>query len=365
MKKSSTYVGLDVHSASITIAVLEPGARKPKISQIQNDTKSARRVFGRLKKGARLHCCYEAGPCGFELYRLLSAMGIHCEVIAPALIPKKPGERIKTDRRDAAKLARLSRAGELTAIRVPSEDEEAVRDLLRARGDVRKDLMSARHRLSKFLLRHGRVYGQGKNWTQRYWRWLRAQTFDREAEQTVFEHYQLQVHHQLERLAALDKEIAAFAAAPTYQDDVDRLSCLRGISTLSAMILITELQDFRRFEHPRDLMGFVGIVPSERSSGKRQRRGGITKTGNTHVRRVLVEAAWSYRRRPAVGPQAKRLFEGQPPEVISLVKKAQTRLHGRYRHLVGKGKISQVAITAVARELCGFIWALMTYENAA
>ena len=365
MKKSITFVGLDVHSTSITIAVLEPGARKPRISQIQNDAKSIRSTFKRLKKGTWLRCCYEAGPCGFELYRQLTTMGIRCEVIAPALVPRKPGERIKTDRRDAAKLARLYRAGELTAIRVPTEDEEAVRDLVRARDDVRKDLMSARHRLSKFLLRHGRIYSQGTKWTQRYWSWLRDQVFDRRAEQIVFEHYQLQVHHLLERLATLDKEIAAFAETPTYRDDVTRLSCLRGLSTLSAMTLITELQDLRRFENPRQLMAYVGIVPSENSSGKKRRRGAITKTGNTHARRILVEAAWSYRRRPALGPRSKRLIEDQPPEVVAQIKKAQTRLHGRYRHLLGKGKQPQVAVTAVARELCGFIWALMNYENAA
>jgi len=365
MKQSTTFVGLDVHSTSITVAVLEPGARQPRISQIQNDTKSIRRTFQRLKRGTSLRCCYEAGPCGFELYRQLTAMGIHCEVIAPSLVPKKPGERIKTDRRDAAKLARLYRAGELTAIRVPTEDEEAVRDLIRARDDVRRDLMSARHRLSKFLIRHGRIYSQGAKWTQRHWHWIRDQAFDRRAELAVFEHYQLQVHLLLERLAALDKEIAAFAETPAYRDDVARLSCLRGISTLSAMTLIAELQDFRRFEHPRQLMAYVGIVPSERSSGQKRRLGAITKTGNTHARRILVEAAWSYRRRPARGPQARRLFEGQPPEVIALVQKSQTRLFGRYRHLVGKGKRSQVAVTAVARELCGFVWALMNHDHAA
>lgn len=291
-------------------------------------------------------------------------MGIPCEVVAPALTPRKPGERIKTDRRDARKLVRLYRAGELTPIRVPTPDEEAVRDLVRAREDVRKDLTAARHRLSKFLLRHGRCYRQGRKWTDRFWRWLRTQTFDRPAERVTFEHYALQVLHLGERLAALEREIAAVADTEPYRPAVRRLACLRGLATLSAMTLLAEIQDFRRFEHPRRRIGFVGLVPSEHSSGAKERRGGITKTGNTHARRILVEAAWADRHRPALGPRTRRLLSDQPPAVVVLVRKAQLRLHKRYAQLVGRGKRPQVAVTAGARELCGFIWALMTHEAA-
>lgn len=284
--------------------------------------------------------------------------------MAPALIPQKPGERIKTDRRDARKLVRLYRAGALTPIRVPTPDEEAVRDLVRAREDVRRDLTAARHRLAKFLLRHGRLFTHGKNWTERFWQWLRTQPFDHPAQGVTFDHYVLQVHHLEERRAALEREIGAVAATQPYQPAVARLACLRGISTLSAMTLLAEIQDFRRFEHPRQLMAFLGLVPSEHSSGSKERRGGITKTGNSHARRILVEAAWAYRHPPTLGPRTRRLLADQPPELIAQVRKAQLRLHKSYARLVGRGKRPQVAVTAVARELCGFVWALMAREAA-
>jgi transposase len=366
MKKVITWVGLDVHSSSIAIAALPGDTDKPTVSEIPNEPKAIRRAFTRLKAGGgELRCCYEAGPCGYDLYRQLAALGLHCVVIAPALIPRRPGERIKTDRRDATKLARLYRAGELTAIRVPTPEEEATRDLIRAREDVRKDLIAARHRLSKFVLRHGHIYSEGKKWTERFWRWLRTLTFEHGSARATFEHYQIQVHHLLERKAALEKEIVTLAETEPYRVPVGRLTCLRGILTHSAMGLLAEVQDFRRFAKPRQLMSFVGLVPSEYSSGLKQQRGGITKTGNGHARRLLIEAAWAYRHPPALGPRTRRLLLGQPPEVVAQVKKAQHRLHKRYARLVGRGKKSQVAVTAVARELCGFIWALMREEAAA
>jgi transposase len=276
--KEITYVGLDVHQRNIAIAELPAGVERPVVREIPNDPKLVRRTLQWLKKESPgLRCCYEAGPCGFELKRMLDKNGIACEVIAPALIPRKPGERIKTDQRDAAKLARLYRAGELTAIRVPTSREESVRDLVRAREDVRNDLIAARHRLAKFLLRHGRIFSDGKNWTERHFRWLRAQTFEHAGERTTFEHYLLQVDHLIDRRARLEAEIATIAAAEPYRGPVARLSCLRGISVLSAMVLLAELQDFRRFQHPRDLMAFVGLVPSEHSSGASQRHGSITR----------------------------------------------------------------------------------------
>lgn len=361
MQKVTTHVGLDVHSERIVFATLEGASREPTIRDIPNDPKVIRRTFKRLVAEAYdLRCCYEAGPCGFELFRQLTSMGIACEVIAPSLIPVKAGERIKTDRRDASKLARLYRAGELTTITVPTQDQEAVRDLVRAREDVRKDLTSARHRLGKFLIRHGRVFHDGTNWTQKFWIWLRKQQFERECERLTFEHYVVEVEHLSVRREQLDREIERIAKTAPYATSVGKLACLRGVSTLSAMALLAEIGDFRRFEHPRQLMAFVGLVPSEYSSGGKEKRGGITKTGNSHVRRILVEAGWSYRHRPAFGPRARLAAKDQPPAVVELARRAQLRLHRRYSRLVGKGKKSQVAVTAVARELCGFVWGLMT-----
>jgi transposase len=361
MEKVITHIGLDVHSKSIVYAVLVGSARGGDIREIPNDPKIIRRTFRRLAVDAdELKCCYEAGPCGFEVYRQLTAMGIACEVIAPALIPVKAADRVKTDRRDASKLARLYRAGELTTITVPTTDQEAVRDLVRAREDVRKDLTAARHRLSKFLIRHGRIFSAGSNWTQRHWQWLRQQTFERECERLTLEHYILQVEHLVERRALLEREIARIAETKPYAESVGKLSCLRGISVLSAMVLLVEIHDFRRFRSPRQLMAFLGLVPSEYSSGSREHRGGITKTGNSHARRVLVEAAWSYRHRPSYGPRARQALRGQPSTVAEYARKSQLRLHRRFARLVGHGKKSQVAVTAVARELSGFVWGLMT-----
>ena len=360
MQKVITHVGLDVHAERIVIASLVGQTREPTVWDIPNDEKVIRRTFRRLAQEAyELRCCYEAGPCGFELHRQLTAMGISCEVVAPSLIPVRAGDRVKTDRRDATKLARLLRAGELTAITVPSAEQEAVRDLVRARDDVRKDLTAARHRLGKFLIRHGRVFHGGTNWTRRFWQWLGKQEFEREYERLTFQHYVHEVEHQTERRAEIDRQLETAARSEPYASPVAKLSCLRGISTLSALALVVEIGDFRRFESPRQLMAFVGLVPREYSSGGKEKRGGITKTGNKHIRRLLVEAAWSYRHRPGLGPRTREALRGQPPSVAAYAKKAQVRLHRRFTRLVGRGKRSQLAITAVARELCGFAWGLM------
>jgi transposase len=354
-----THVGLDVHQETIAIAQLLPDHDVPVVWQIRNERAAIKRTFAKLVgEATELHCCYEAGPCGFEVQRQLESMGIECVVVAPSLIPRKPGERIKTDRRDAVKLARLDRAGELTPVHVPTPEGEAVRDVVRAREDVRKDLTAARNRLCKFLLRHGRTYRQGKNWTARYRQWLSSQTFDQAAEKLTFDHYLAAVDHHEACRAHLEKEIAAIASSPPYASAVEKLSSLRGIATLTAMVLLTEIQDFRRFTHPRELMAYVGLVPSERSSGATQRRGGITKTGNSHARRVLVEAAWHYRHPPAAKGRVHHSLKGQPTARIAFARKAQTRLHKRYLRLLGRGKSRQIAAVAVARELCGFVWAV-------
>ncbi len=354
-----TYVGLDVHKDTIAIAKLRAGSETPLVWEIPNDPRAIKKAFGRmLAEAHELRACYEAGPCGYEVQRQLEQMGIECVVVAPSLIPRKPGERIKTDRRDAAKLARLDRARELTPIHVPSSDGEAVRDLVRAREDVRKDVMAARHRLVHFLLRHGRVYRQGTNWTKQHRAWLLEQKFERAAEKLAFDHYLAAVDHHDACRDHLEKEIAAVASQPPYAAAVERLSCLRGIATLSAMVLLTEIQDFRRFAHPRELMAYLGLVPSEHSSGGTERRGGITKTGNSHARRILIEAAWHYCRPPVVKHRIHHSLKGQPAARVEIARRAQARLHKRYVRLVGRGKSRQTAVVALARELCGFVWSL-------
>lgn len=361
MEKITTHVGVDVHAERIVIAALTGQTREAEVWDIPNDPKVIRRTFQRLTEAAyEMRCCYEAGPCGFELHRQLTGMGITCEVVAPSLIPVRSGDRVKTDRRDAAKLARLYRAGELTTITVPSAEQEAVRDLVRARDDVRKDLTAARHRLGKFLIRHGRLYSTGEKWTQRFWVWASKLVFERDSERLTFEHYVSQVQHLVARRAELNREIERIARTEPYATAVGKLSCLRGISTLSALALVAEIGDFRRFKSPRQLMAFVGLVPREYSSGGKEKRGGITKTGNGHVRRLLVEAAWSYRHRAAFGERIREALKGQPPSVAEYARKAQLRLHRRYTRLVSRGKKTQVAVTAVARELCAFTWGIMT-----
>jgi transposase len=361
MQKITTWAGLDVHAERIVIATMEGQGREPEMRDIPNEPKAIRRTFQKLAAGAyELRCCYEAGPCGFELHRQLTSMGITCEVVAPSLIPVKAGDRVKTDQRDARKLARLYRAGELTTVTVPSAEQEAVRDLVRARDDVRKDLTAARHRLGKFLIRHGHLYTQGGKWTQRFWAWMSKLAFEREGERLTFAHYVAEVQHFAERRASLDREIERIARTEPYANSVGKLSCLRGISTLSALALVAEIGDFRRFQSPRQFMAYLGLVPREYSSGGREKRGGITKTGNGHVRRLFVEAAWSYRHRPALGERVREALKGQPPAIVEYARKAQVRLHLRYTRLVSRGKPSQVAVTAVARELCAFTWGIMT-----
>jgi transposase len=306
-----------------------------------------------------LQCVYEAGPCGYTLQRQLLKEGIATDVVAPSLIPVKPGERIKTDRRDARKLAAAARAQMLTAVRPPTEDEEAVRDLCRCREDAREDLTRARHRLNKFLMRRGFVYRVGKNWTQRHRQWLRSLKFEDVATRTVFEDY-LIVEQGEERIRSLESRLEEIAQEDPYRERVGWLCCFRGIKTVTAMTILAELHDFRRFDDPRRLMSYLGLVPSEHSSGERTRRGAITKAGNSHVRRVLVEAAWHYRHRPSVGATLRRRREGQPREVIAVADRAQRRLYRRFHRLVlASGKPSQKAIVAVARELVGFLWAAL------
>jgi transposase len=365
MKQGITHVALDDSKNTIVVGILRPKATEPELRQFPYEPKHLRRFFTRLQQEGPVRSCYEAGPAGYDLYRQLTALGVPCQVMAPALTPRKPGERIKTNRRDAAKLVRLFRAGELTPIRVPDEAQEAVRDLLRCREDVKEDLLRWRHRLLKFLARHGRVYREGRHWTQRHWAWLRSQRFADPVLARTCQEYLFTVEQLLTRRVALERELEAIAQQAPYREPVGWLRCFRGVDSLGALTVLIEIGDFQRFGHPRGLMAYLGLVPSEASTGDRERRGSITKAGNTHVRRILVEAAWHYRHPPRLGKALARRSQGQPAAVLAQAWRAQLRLHRRYRYLLGHGKRPPVAVVAIARELVGFLWAALTRTEPA
>jgi transposase len=360
MLESTAIIAFDQHAASVVAAVLFPGHRTPSLHALAPDLLAIGRFVARVQRQHRVQCCYEAGPCGFEMQRVLVARGVPCDVIAPALIPRRPGARIKTDRRDAGQLAVLYRAGALTPIHVPTVDEEAVRDLLRCREDLRVDLLRARHRLSKFLLRHGRRFTERKRaWSARHATWLRAQTWTLPALEHTHQAYLRAVDEVMARLRAVETDLRAVVTLEPLRSRVQRLRCFRGIDDLTALTIAAELGDARRFPSAPRAMAFVGLVPSEYSSGAKQARGPITKTGNAHLRRVLVEAAWHYRHGPRIGPVLKRRQQGAPPALIQRAWAAQHRLYRRYRRLVGRGKPKQQVVTAIARELTGFVWAAL------
>lgn len=361
MFESTPVVAFDQHAASVTAAVLFPGARQAAVHQLAPDVPTIRRFLARVRRQGAVQCCYEAGPCGFELQRALTADGVACDVIAPALIPRRAGDRIKTDRRDATQLAVLYRAGALTRIHIPTDQEEAVRDLLRCREDIRGDLLRARHRLSKFLLRHGRRFtGTKKAWTRAHDAWLRAQTWPLLALQQTHTAYLRAVDEARARLAAVETDLHACLTLEPIATRAGRLRCFRGIDDLTALTIAAELSDPRRFPTARSVMAYVGLVPSEHSSGAKRARGGITKTGNAHLRRVVIEAAWHYRHHPFVGHALRRRQHGQPDAICQRAWHAQQRLHQRYRQLTGRGKTKQHVVTAVGRELVGFLWAALT-----
>ncbi len=321
-----------------------------------------RRLARKLQRDASgpVRCCYEAGPTGYTLQRQLRLAGISCTVIAPSLTPVKPGSRIKTDRRDARKLAELFRAGLLTEVHPPSERDEALRDLCRCRDDVRVDLLRAGHRLSRFLLRRHYLYRNTKHhWGTRRWAWLEQLRFDDALSQATFDSYLLAVQQLEERQQQLDAQLATFGAEEPYREPVAWLRCFKGIDTVTAVCLVAELHDFRRFHSARQLMAYVGLVPSECSSGERERRGSITKAGNRHVRRLLVEAAWHHRFRPALSLPLRRRREGQPARVLAIADRAQERLCARYRRMTLRGTSTPKTIVAMARELTGYLWAVL------
>ena len=361
MAQSTTIVAFDQHAATTVAAVLLPGQRTPALHTLTSDSPTILRFVQRLRTTS-VQCCYEAGPCGFELQRALTGQDIPCEVIAPALIPRRAGDRVKTDRRDASQLAVLYRAGALTAIHIPSEQEEAARDLLRCREDIRADLLRARHRLSKFLLRHGRRFtGTKKAWTIRHAAWLQAQRWPIAALEHTHRAYVRAVDEARARLGAVDAELHELLTLEPLRARVERLRCFRGIDDLTALTIAAELGDARRFSSAPRVMAFTGLVPSEYSSGAKQARGQITKTGNAHLRRVLVESAWHYRHHPFLGRALRLRQRGAPAAVIEQAWHAQHRLHRRYRRLAARGKAKQHIVTAIARELSGFLWAALTH----
>jgi transposase len=309
----------------------------------------------------QLQVCYEAGPTGYALYWQLAETGIACQVVAPGLVPTKAADRVKTDRRDAERLVRSFRAGELTAVWVPDAAHEALRDLLRAREAAKEDQLRARHRLAKMLLRHGQRAPEGvKAWTGRWESWAKGVVFDEPARQGALEDYRSEVEHARHRIARLEQAIEeAIQKAPAAMREViAALQCLRGVKTISAATIVAETGKLSRFRGPRQLMSYSGLVPREHSSGGRRRQGAITKTGNAHLRRILGEAAWAYRHKPAVGLALRQRQKGQRAEILELADKAQHRLHRRYWHLLSRGKNHLQAVTAVARELLGFVWAI-------
>jgi transposase len=359
--KSTTIIAFDQHAATTVAAVLLPGHRTPALHSLSSDPTTIRRFVERLRRQGPVVCCYEAGPCGFEVQRVLTAHGIPCDVIAPALIPRRPGDRIKTDRRDAGQLAVLYRAGALTAIHIPTEEEEAVRDLLRCREDIRADLLRARHRLSHFLLRHSRRFtATKKRWTKRHAEWLQAQRWPLPALEQTHRAYVRAVDEAVARLHSVDQELRDLLTLEPLRARVERLRCFRGIDDLTALTIAAELGDPRRFPSAPSAMAFMGLVPSEYSSGTKHVRGAITKTGNAHLRRVLVESAWHYRHHPFLGDALRHRQRGAPRVVIDHAWLAQRRLHRRYRRLAARGKPKQLIVTAVARELTGFLWAALT-----
>jgi transposase len=359
-----TYVGLDVSARSISVALIRPDSDVLSEERIANTGEAIAKLVRSWGDPSRIHACYEAGPTGYELQRRLAALGVDCAVIAPALIPKRPGEHVKTDRRDARSLCTLFRAGTLTAIRVPTPEEEAVRDLVRLREDLTEDVLRARHRLSKFLLRQGRTWSATK-WTERHLEWVGQQRFDVALHGRTLREHRAAIDLRLAQRGELDREILAIAARPPYAEPVRRLCALRGVGPLTALTLLVEVCDFARFPSAAEFQGFTGLTSSERSSGERRRQGSITKAGNAHLRRVLVESSWAYRTRPAHTKKRTARLAGQPPEVTALALVSEERLHRRFWRLVQRGKPTNVAAVAVARELAGVIWALMHERSLA
>lgn len=358
--KITTFVGLDVHKETIAAAVARAGRGEAENLGIYPNTPEAlRKLLRKLGPKDELLVCYEAGPCGYALYRQLKREGIACLVVAPSLVPKKPGNRVKTDRRDARNLARLLRSGDLTPVWVPSEEHEALRDLVRARADVREDLQRKRHQLVKFLLRNEIRPPVGvRAWTKRHREWLGGLKLDQAAHRIVLAEYLHAIAVVEASMERLEQEIGAMSQTGETAATVSGLQTLRGVGLVTAATLVAEIGDIARFKNPRQLMSYSGLVPSEHSSGGSQHRGSVTKAGNAHIRHVIVEAAWHYRHAPRVGEGLRRRSKEQPEKLREISWRAQSRLNRKFRRMTARGKPSQVAVVAVARELLGFVWAV-------
>jgi len=367
MNDYSTFIGMDVHKNSIDIAIAQEG-RKGRVrhyGKIDGTLAALDKLVRKLvSKGNKLHFVYEAGPCGYQIYRHLTAQGLDCVVVAPSRIPKPNGNQIKNDRRDALMLARLHRAGELTAVYVPMVEDEAIRDLTRAREDAKSDEKRSKQRLLSFLLRSGVRYTGRSPWSKAHIRWLSDIKMPHRSQQVVLQEYIGTVNQCKERVQRLTEQIQQLLPEWQLFPIVQALQSMRGVSTIVSATTVAEIGDLKRFHKPAELMSYLGLVPSEHSSGQKTKRGSITKAGNGHVRRVLTEAAWSYRLPARISRALLKRQENLPESVCDIAWKAQLRLCSRYRRLWIKGKAKQVIVTAIARELCGFMWAIANEIDA-
>jgi transposase len=355
------YIGLDVHKNSISISTADQGrdAEVRYYGKIGNDMTQLMKVFRKfISKGFELSCVYEAGCCGYYLYRFLTGNGINCAVVAPSKIPRKSGDRLKNDKRDSITLARLHRAGELTEVYVPAEEDEALRDLVRARSDAQNAHKKAKQQLAAFLLRYHIVYSGKSRWSKAYFNWLSTLSMKHPGQQITLQDYIDTVHVCNERVKMLTEQIRQLSEESNLFPVIKSLQAMRGISLIVAATLASELGDISRFEHPGDLMGYLGLIPSDNSSGDKQSKGSITKAGNGHVRKALIASAQAYRLPARKTREIQKRQENVPKTIQNIAWKAQLRLCSRYRYLIGRGKNTNVAKTAVARELCGFVWAI-------
>jgi transposase len=355
------FIGMDVHKNSITIAIAEEGSRDSVrvFGAINNDLDALDKFCRNMvSTGSELHFVYEAGPCGYGIHRHLTGKGFDCMVTAPSMIPKKSGDRIKNDTRDAKMLARLHRAGELTAVYVPDVQDEAMRDLSRAREDAVIASRKAKQRLKAFLLRNGIIFSGKTKWSKAYFNWLSDIAMPHPAQQIALQEYIDAVHESLNRIERLTEQIRQMVPDWRLAPIVDALQAARGVSLIVAVTMLSEIGDLNRFQHPGQLMAYLGLVPSEHSTGDNIKRGGITKTGNGHARKVLVEAAWTYRLQPRVSRALLKRQENLPESVREIAWKVQLRLCARYKKLISRGKTKQVVVTAIARELSAFLWAI-------
>lgn len=355
------FVGIDAAKLRNAVAIADAGrdGEIRYIGEIDAAPCSMKRLIGKLAtKYERLHFCYEAGPTGYGLHRLITELGHECTVVAPSLIPRKPSDRVKTNRRDATTLARLLRAGELTAVWVPDPVHEALRNLVRSRTAAVETIRVHKQQVGAFLLRHGRIFPRKKTWGARYRRWLQEQSFEHPADQIVLQEYVEAVRLAEERLVRIERAIAEFLPGWSLAPVVDALQALRGVDLVVAVSFVVEIGDIRRFENPRQLMGYLGLVPAERSTGETVRRGSITKMGNARIRQLLVESAWTYRFPPRVGVRKLQRLDRVSPKIREIAWKAQSRLSARFRAFSARGKKMTVTCTAVARELVGFMWAV-------